>query len=83
LIYHYEAGSKPFEGAGAIRFLYLGILSTHAILAAVIVPLVIMTVVRAFQGEFVKHRRVAKWTLPLWLYVSVTGVVVYWMLYRF
>ena len=82
VIYHYNAGSRPFEGTGPVRLVYFAILITHVILAAAIVPLVLMTVVRAFRGQFDRHRAVARWTLPLWLYVSVTGVVVYLMLYR-
>ncbi|MGE3842736.1 MAG: DUF420 domain-containing protein [Vicinamibacterales bacterium] len=82
VIYHYNAGSKPFEGQGLLRPIYFAILITHVILAAVIVPLVLMTVSRAFRERFAEHRRIARWTLPLWLYVSVTGVIVYLMLYH-
>lgn len=82
LVYHYHVGSRPFQGQGAIRILYFAILITHVILATAIVPLVAMTVVRALAGRFDRHRRIARWTLPLWLYVSVTGVIVYLMLYR-
>jgi uncharacterized membrane protein YozB (DUF420 family) len=82
VVYHYYAGSRPFEGAGVVRLVYFLILITHVVLAAAIVPLVLMTVVRAFRGQFERHRAMARWTLPLWLYVSVTGVVVYLMLYR-
>jgi putative membrane protein len=81
VIYHYYAGSRPFEGTGIVRVIYFLILITHVLLAAAIVPLVLMTVVRAFGGRFEQHRAIARWTLPLWLYVSVTGVVVYLMLY--
>lgn len=83
LTYHYQVGSKPFPGQGRIRLVYFSILISHTILAAVIVPLVIMTVYRAWRGEWLRHRRIARWTLPLWLYVSVTGVVIYLMLYQF
>jgi uncharacterized membrane protein YozB (DUF420 family) len=82
LIYHYNVGSVPFTGRGWIRAVYFSILITHTILAAVIVPLVLVTLTRALREDFVRHRRIARWTLPLWFYVSVTGVVVYWMLYR-
>jgi putative membrane protein len=82
LIYHYNVGSVPFTGRGWIRAVYFSILITHTILAAVIVPLVLVTLSRALRADFVRHRRIARWTLPLWFYVSVTGVVVYWMLYR-
>jgi uncharacterized membrane protein YozB (DUF420 family) len=82
LYYHYHAGATRFAGAGAVRVIYFIILTTHTILAAVIVPFVIVTVTRALRGQFVRHRRVARWTLPMWLYVSVTGVIVYLMLYH-
>lgn len=82
VVYHYFHGSTPFPGKGLIRTVYLGILVTHVILAAAIVPLVLVTVTRALRGQFERHRALARWTLPLWLYVSVTGVLIYWMLYR-
>ena len=82
LVYHYHIGSRPFEGQGWIRPVYFGILLSHTILAAAIVPLVIVTLKRAWKGNFPLHARIARRTLPLWLYVSVTGVMVYWMLYR-
>ena len=82
LTYHFQIGSKPFTGQGPIRTVYFSILLSHTTLAAVIVPLVVMTVRRAWKGNFERHARIARRTLPLWLYVSVTGVVVYWMLYR-
>jgi len=82
LTYHFQIGSKPFQGQGVIRTVYFSILSSHTTLAAAIVPLVIMTLRRAWKGNFERHARIARRTLPLWLYVSVTGVVVYWMLYR-
>jgi uncharacterized membrane protein YozB (DUF420 family) len=82
VVYHYHVGSKPFEGVGIVRLVYFGILITHVVLAIVIVPLVAITVTRALRGRFARHRAIARWTLPLWLYVSVTGVVVYLMLYR-
>jgi uncharacterized membrane protein YozB (DUF420 family) len=81
LIYHYQVGSVPFKGQGWIRAVYFTILLTHTILAAAIVPLVLITLIRALRGRYDAHRRIARWTFPIWLYVSVTGVVVYWMLY--
>jgi len=82
LIYHYNVGSVPFAGRGWIRGVYFTILISHTILAVVIVPLVLITLTRALKANFLRHRAIARWTLPLWFYVSVTGVVVYWMLYR-
>ena len=82
LTYHARVGSVRFPGQGPIRTVYFAILISHTILAAVIVPLVIVTFVRARRGRFERHRAIARVTLPLWAYVSVTGVVVYWMLYR-
>lgn len=82
VIYHYHAGSKPFPHEGPIRVVYFAILITHVILAAVIVVPVLLTASRALRSQFDRHRAIARWTLPLWLYVSVTGVIVYWMLYR-
>jgi len=83
LTYHYHVGSKPFPGQGGIRFVYFAILLSHTILAMVIVPLVVLTLFRAWKAQWPRHRRLARWTLPLWLYVSVTGVVIYVMLYQF
>src|SRR5258708_5794485 len=82
LKYHYFHGASRFLGQGIARPIYFAILITHTILAVVIVPLVIVTLVRAARGDFERHRRIARWTLPLWLYVSVTGVIVYLMLYQ-
>ena len=82
LIYHAQVGSVRFARTGTIRTVYLTILSTHTVLAAAVPPLAIITLSRALSGRFDKHRKIARWTLPIWLYVSVTGVVVYWMLYR-
>jgi uncharacterized membrane protein YozB (DUF420 family) len=81
LIYHYQVGSVPFKGQGWIRAVYFTILLTHTILAAAIVPLVLITLIRALRERYDAHRRIARWTFPIWLYVSVTGVAVYWMLY--
>jgi len=82
LIYHYQVGSVKFPGTGAARTLYLSILITHTILAAAVPFLAAITVVHAWRKRWGKHTRIAKWTLPIWLYVSVTGVIVYWMLYQ-
>lgn len=82
LIYHYNVGSKPFLGEGWIRPIYFTILISHTVLAVVLVPLVVVTLVRAGKEQFERHRLIARWTLPLWCYVSVTGVVVYLFLYR-
>jgi putative membrane protein len=82
LTYHYQVGSVPFKGQGWIRPVYFSILLTHTILAAAVVPLALITLVRALRERFDAHRRIARWTFPIWLYVSVTGVVVYLMLYR-
>ena len=82
LLYHHQVGSTAFTGQGAIRVVYFTVLISHTILAVVIVPLVIMTVYRAWREQWPRHRRLARWTLPLWLYVSVTGVVIYIMLYQ-
>jgi putative membrane protein len=82
LTYHYYHGATRFTGQGIVRPFYFIILTTHTILAVVIVPLILVTLYRAARGDFVRHRRIARWTLPLWLYVSVTGVIVYLMLYQ-
>lgn len=82
VIYHLEVGSVPFTRTGWIRTAYFAVLVPHIILAAAIVPMVLITVSRALTRRFDKHRRIARWTLPLWLYVSVTGVIVYLMLYQ-
>jgi len=81
LVYHFEVGSVPFKGQGWIRPVYFTILITHTILATAVVPLALITLTRALRERFDAHRRIARWTFPIWLYVSVTGVVVYWMLY--
>ncbi len=82
LTYHAQHGSTKFRGQGIVRPFYFVILTTHTILAAVIVPFVIVTVRRARRGDFLRHKSIARWTLPMWLYVSITGVVVYVMLYH-
>ena len=80
VIYHSLAEETHFGGEGVIRYIYFFILITHIILAAAIVPLVLITLVRGLSNKFDKHRKIARWTFPLWLYVAVTGVVVYLML---
>ncbi len=82
LVYHAHAGSVRFQKTGPIRTVYLTILLTHTVLAATVAPLALITLTRALKGRFKSHRAIARWTLPIWLYVSVTGVVVYLMLYR-
>jgi uncharacterized membrane protein YozB (DUF420 family) len=82
LYYHYHVGSIHFQGQGLWRPIYFTLLTTHTILAAVIVPMVIITLSRGLRARFDKHRRIARWTFPLWLYVSITGVVIYFMLYQ-
>jgi uncharacterized membrane protein YozB (DUF420 family) len=82
LVYHANVGSVPFGGQGTIRLVYFAILITHIMLAALILPLALVTLSRALARRFDKHRRIARWTLPIWLYVSVTGVVIYVMLYQ-
>jgi uncharacterized membrane protein YozB (DUF420 family) len=82
LTYHYHVGSMPFRGQGWVRPLYFTILISHTILAAMIVPLTIVTLFRAWKADFVRHARLARWTWPIWMYVSVTGVIVYVMLYQ-
>ena len=82
VIYHANAGSKPFPGTGPIRTVYFVILATHVVLAAAIVPMALVTLTRALREHFDRHKRIARWTLPIWLYVSVTGVVIYVMLYH-
>ncbi|MEK6600861.1 MAG: DUF420 domain-containing protein [Candidatus Binatota bacterium] len=82
LTYHFQVGSVPFKGQGWLRVVYFTVLISHTVLAVVIVPLVLVTLTRALKGSFERHKRIARWTLPLWLYVSITGVIVYWMLYR-
>ena len=82
VIYHANAGSKPFAGTEAIRVVYFGILITHVVLAAAIVPLALTTLARGLRRDDARHRRIARWTWPIWMYVSVTGVLIYLMLYR-
>jgi protoheme IX farnesyltransferase len=82
LIYHANVGARPFPGQGAIRQVYFAVLISHAVLAATVPPLALITLVRGLRERYDKHRTIARWTLPIWLYVSVTGVIVYLMLYQ-
>jgi len=82
VVYHYHAGSRPFPGVGPIRLVYFVILISHVLLAIAILPLAISTLTKGLRGQYARHKRVAKWTFPLWMYVSVTGVIVYVMLYQ-
>jgi uncharacterized membrane protein YozB (DUF420 family) len=82
LVYHAQAGSKHFPGTGMLKTVYLTILATHTVLAAAVPFLAIITLRRGLAAKYDKHRKIAKWTFPIWLYVSVTGVIVYLMLYR-
>ena len=82
LTYHYVHGTQHFQGEGFVRGIYFLILGTHTILAAVIVPMVLVALTHGLKGRYDKHRRIARWTYPVWLYVSVTGVVIYLLLYQ-
>jgi len=82
LVYHAQVGSVRFQGQGWVRPVYFTILLTHTVLAAAIVPMVLVTLWRGLRGDFDRHRAIARWTYPVWLYVSVTGVVIYVMLYH-
>lgn len=82
LIYHANVGSRPFPGHGPIKVVYLTILLTHIVLAAAILPMALITLNHALRQRFTRHVPIARWTLPIWLYVSVTGVIVYLMLYQ-
>ena len=82
LVYHFHVGSVKFTGTGGVRTVYFSLLITHIVLAATVPVLAVVTLTRALQERFDKHRKIARWTLPIWLYVSVTGVIVYWMLYE-
>lgn len=83
LVYHYRVGHVAFQGQGWVRPVYFTLLVSHTVLAVVIVPMILVTLRRAWLERFDRHRVIARWTLPLWFYVSVTGVIVYLMLYRF
>ncbi|MEP6809109.1 MAG: DUF420 domain-containing protein [Chthoniobacterales bacterium] len=82
LIYHYHTGSTHFTTPGIVRGIYYAILLTHVLLAFTVPPLVLLTLVPVFRRRWDKHRRMGRWTMPIWLYVSVTGVIVYFMLYQ-
>ena len=82
IIYHANTGSKPFPGRGGMRIAYFSILITHVVLAATILPLALTTTARGLRAQYTRHVKIARWTLPIWLYVSVTGVVIYLLLYQ-
>ncbi|MBI4886228.1 MAG: DUF420 domain-containing protein [Acidobacteria bacterium] len=82
VVYHANTGSRPFPGRGPARVVYFAILISHVVLAAVILPLALVTAGRGLAAQYDRHVRLARWTLPIWIYVSVTGVVIYVMLYR-
>lgn len=82
LVYHFQVGSVKFQKQGSIRTVYFTILLTHTVLAAAVPPLAIISLKRAWSNRFALHKKIARVTLPIWLYVSVTGVIVYWMLYQ-
>jgi len=82
VIYHANTGSRPFNGTGSVRYLYFSILISHVLLAMTILPLALVTAARGLRAQYQRHVKIARWTLPLWLYVSVTGVVIYLMLYQ-
>jgi uncharacterized membrane protein YozB (DUF420 family) len=83
VVYHANTGSRPFPGEGTARVVYFAVLISHVLLAVTILPLALTTAARALNAQYERHVRIARWTLPVWLYVSVTGVVIYLMLYRF
>lgn len=82
VIYHANTGSRPFPGTGVVRVVYFAILITHVVLAATILPLALTTTARGLRAQYTRHVAIARWTFPVWLYVSVTGVVIYLMLYQ-
>jgi len=82
LIYHYHHGSQPFQGEGLVRAMYFTILISHTFLAAIILPLALVTLYHGLKGKYERHSKIARWTYPIWLYVSVTGVIIYLMLYQ-
>jgi putative membrane protein len=82
VIYHANTGSRPFPGSGGLRMVYFTILITHVVLAATILPLAMVTTARGLRAQYIRHVKIARWTFPIWLYVSVTGVVIYLMLYQ-
>lgn len=82
VVYHYNHGSQPFQGTGWIRTVYFVILISHTVLAMVNLPMVLVTLTRGLKGTYESHKKIAKWTFPIWLYVSLTGVVIYLLLYQ-
>jgi uncharacterized membrane protein YozB (DUF420 family) len=82
VVYHWNVGSKPFTAQGPVRTLYFFVLITHIVLAALVPPMALITLIRGLRARYDKHAKLARWTLPIWLYVSVTGVIVYVMLYQ-
>jgi uncharacterized membrane protein YozB (DUF420 family) len=82
VLYHLQAGSRPFTGQGPIRFVYFAILVSHVLLAGAILPLALVTLRRGLKAQYYQHVRIARWTFPIWVYVSVTGVIIYLMLYQ-
>jgi uncharacterized membrane protein YozB (DUF420 family) len=82
VIYHWNVGSKPFTAQGPVRTVYFFVLITHIVLAALVPPMALITLIRGLRARYDRHARLARWTLPIWLYVSVTGVIVYVMLYQ-
>jgi putative membrane protein len=82
VIYHFNAGSVPYQGQGVLRVVYFVILATHVVLAVSVLPLALVTAARGLRGDFGRHVRIARWTFPIWMYVSVTGVAIYLMLYQ-
>jgi uncharacterized membrane protein YozB (DUF420 family) len=82
VVYHAQVGSRPFPGTGIARTIYFSILIPHVVLAAAVLPLALMTLRRGLRRDDARHRRIARWTLPIWLFVSVSGVIVYLMLYQ-
>jgi uncharacterized membrane protein YozB (DUF420 family) len=82
VVYHAAAGSRPFDGEGLVRVVYFVVLVSHVVLAAAIVPLALVTLARGLRRDDARHRRLARWTFPIWMYVSVTGVLIYVMLYH-
>jgi uncharacterized membrane protein YozB (DUF420 family) len=82
LVYHSQVGSVRYQRTGPIRTVYFSILLTHTVLAAAVPFLAVISLYRGWRGRYLEHKRISRWTLPIWLYVSVTGVAVYWMLYR-
>ena len=82
VVYHWNTGSRPFPGSGAVAAVYFTVLITHVFLAITILPLALITTARGLRSQYDRHVRIARWTLPIWLYVSVTGVIIYLMLYK-